>query len=191
MYEWVHPKKRVTPPPKPVRPRPSNEEALAKVPDLMKQFYAVLDEISFLFERPLMPEGYLDQKIGEVIAAFVYDLELTRTHSDYSEAKAGDGRSVQVRTTRAIASRKSVVLQPACEHLLVVQLWDHELIEVYNGPLGSISAAAQPVQKDGTRRISMGRLRGHNKYVVPAEQKLERRRTWKVESAVNDNDDRL
>ena len=103
IYHLVHPKKQPTPPPKPERKRPPNEEALATVPDLMRQFYGVLDEMSFLFQRsPLMPEGYLDQKIGEVLVAYVYDLELTQNQSDFSEAKSSDGRRVQVRTTRSL-----------------------------------------------------------------------------------------
>jgi hypothetical protein len=182
IHDLVHPKEAPVPPPKPVRKRPTNDEALAQLPDLMKQLYATLEEMSFLFQRPLMPEGYLDQKIGEVLAAFVYDLELIRNHHDYSEAKSSDGRRIQVRTTRARASRDTVALQSDCEHLLVVQLWGHELIEVYNGPLESILGSARRVQKDGTRRISMGRLRGHNRFNVPADQKLERKRTWRFDA---------
>ena len=181
IHGLVHPKKAPVPPPKPERAHPSNQESLAAVPELMKQVYAALDELSFLFERPLVPSGYLDRKIGEVLAAFVYDLELTRSHSDFSEAKSNDGRSVQVRSTRAHASRETVPLKNVGEHLLVIQLWGRELIEVYNGPLESIWELARRVQKDGTRRISMGRLRGHNKYGLIAEQKIEPKRAWKVD----------
>lgn len=178
IYELVHPKQRPMPPAKPERKRPSNEEALAMVPDLIRQLYTVLDEMAFLFQRRLEPGGYLDQKIGEVLAAYVYDLDLIRNRSDDSEAKSSDGRSVQVRTTRAQASRKTVALRNACDHLLVVQLLGPELIEVYNGPLEPIWAAARRVQKDGTRRISMGRLRGRNKYNVPMWEKIEQKRAW-------------
>ena len=181
IHDLVHPKKAPIPPPKPERPRPSNEEALGQVPDLLRQLDSALDELTFLFQRHLMPNGYLDQKIGEIIAAYVYDLELTRNHNDFSEAKSSDGRKVQVRSTRAQASRETVPLKDACEHLLVVQLWGREVIEVYNGPLGPIWAAARRVQKDGSRRISMGRLRGHNQYGFLVEQKLEQRRTWKAD----------
>jgi hypothetical protein len=179
--DLVHPKKVAAPPPKSARMRPSNEEALVQIPVLMRQFHAALDELGFLFQRHLMQDGYLDRKIGEIIAAYVYDLELTEYHADFSEGKTTDGRTVQVRTTRAYKSRETVAVEHVGEHLVVVQLWGREVIEVYNGPLEPIWEWARRVQQDGRRRISMGRLRGQNEYRVPAEQKIQAKRAWKLE----------
>jgi hypothetical protein len=179
IYELIHGKQDTAPPPKPARKRPSNEEALAQVPVLMRQFHAALDELGFLFQRHLMPDGYLDQKIGEVIAAYVYDLDLTENHADFSEAKSSDGRTVQVRSTRA--HKTTVALEQIGEHLIVVQLCGQEVIEVYNGPLEPVWERAGRVQQDGRRRISMGRLRGQNEYRVPSEQKIQPKRGWKLE----------
>ena len=125
--------------------------------------------------------AYLDQKVGEIIAAYIYNLELTANHDDFSEAKTTDGRTVQVRCTRAQASRETVPLKDVGAHLLVLQLWGQEVIEIYNGPLEPIWAAARRVQKDGTRRISMRRLRGHNKYGLIADQKIEPKRAWRFD----------
>lgn len=191
IYELVHPKKAAAPPPKPERPRPSNEEALAAVPGLMKQLYGALDEMSFLFRDSLMPSGYLDARIGEIVAAYIYDLELTRTHLDFSEATSSDGRTVQVRSTRAHKSRETVALEHVGEHLVVVQLWGREVVELYNGPLEPIWERARRVQQDGKRRISVGRLRGSNKYGPFSTKKLEAKRTWKFEQQMDDYDGRL
>lgn len=187
IHDLVHPKNAPVPPPKPARKRPTNEEAFAQVPGLIRQLHSALEELTFLFQRHLSPPGYLDQKIGEIIAAYVYDLELTANHDDFSEAKATDGRSVQVRSIRAQASRETVPLKNVAEHLLVVQLWDQEVIEVYNGPLDPIWAVARQVRKDGTRRISMRRLRGQNEYRVPAELKIQPKREWKLEQRKDDD----
>lgn len=135
---------------------------------------------SHIFQRQCMPDGYLDRKIGEIIAAYVYDLELTENHDDFSKAKSSDGRSVQVRTTRAHASRDTVALKHTCEQLLVVQLWGREVIEVYNGPLEPMWAAAKRLQKDGSRRISMGRLRGHNRFRVLTHETIQEKRAWRL-----------
>jgi hypothetical protein len=181
IHDLVHPKEAPVPPPEPARKRPSNEEALAQIPGLIRQFHSAMEELTFLFQRQLSPHGYLDQKIGEIIAAYIYDLELTANHEDFSEAKTTDGRRVQVHSTRAQASRETVPLKDIGEHLLVLQLWGQEVIEVYNGPLDPIWAAARQVRKDGTRRISMRRLRGRNKYGLTAEQKIEPKRAWKFD----------
>ena len=97
----------------------------------MRQFYTALDELSFLFQWRYSLEGHLDQKLGEVVAAYVYDLELTLDCFEFSEARASDGRSVQVRTTR---SRRGIVsLTQTCEHLLVVRLWGRKVVESTTG----------------------------------------------------------
>ena len=191
IHDLVHPKQPPVPPPKPVRKRPTNDEAFAQVPGLIRQLHSALEELTFLFQCHLSPHGYLDQKIGEIIAAYIYDLELTANHDDFSEAKTTDGRRVQLRSTRAQASRDTVPLKNVGEHLLVVQLWGEEVIEVYNGPLERIWMAAKRVQKDGTRRISMGRLRGHNKYGPLDEQKIQPKRAWKLERRKDDDDGRF
>ena len=191
IHDLVHRKKAPVPPSKPVRKRPTNDEALAQVPGLIRQLHSTLEELAFLFQRHLSPHGYLDQKIGEIIAAYIYDLELTANHNDFSEAKSSDGRTVQVRCTRAQASRETVPLKDVGEHLLVLQLWGHEVIEIYNGPLEPIWAAARRVQKDGKRRISMGRLRGYNKYGLLDEQKIRPKRAWKLEQRKDDDDGRF
>jgi hypothetical protein len=104
----IYPEKFLKPlsPPKPERKRPSNEEALAKVPDLMRQVYAALDETSFMFQRPpLMPEGYLDQKLGEVLAAYVYDLELTHTQSACNPRDSLNAQRHRYHSTRPTGQR--------------------------------------------------------------------------------------
>ena len=178
IHALVHPKNLPVTPPAPQRKRPSAPEAFAALPDLLRQFYSSLDEMSFLFRRSLIPEGEMGDRLGEIVAAYVYDLDLNQEDEECAEAKTSDGRCVQVQTTRA-SGRGTVALRHTFEHLLVVRLTGRQLIEVYNGPLEPIWAVAKRIQRDGTRRVSMSRLHWHNDHVVPPEEKLPRIRSWK------------
>ena len=169
IYELVHPKKIETPqpqvPPVPQRPRPSKEEAFRQVPGLLRELFRVADEFEFLFSRPFTPDGHMVGSIGEVVAAFVYDLELHCGVSECHDGIARDGRKVQVKLT---GGNRSVGIYGEPEHLIVLQLAGRvEFVEVYNGPGALAWEHAGKLQKNGQRPISLHRLWGLQASVQP------------------------
>jgi len=78
IHDLVHPKNSPVHQPEPARKRPFKEEALVKVPEWIRKLQCALDKLGFLFQRHLMPAGCMDQKIGEIIAAYVTKPEIEK-----------------------------------------------------------------------------------------------------------------
>jgi len=114
-------------------------------------------ELEGLFPgRKFTPDGHLVGSIGEVLAAHLYDLELLPASAERHDAKAPDGRLVQIKATQA----KSVGLRSEPDHLIVLKLnQDGSTNEVYNGPGAPAWHQAGKMQKNGQRSIGLSRLR--------------------------------
>jgi hypothetical protein len=155
--------------PKSARQRPSMEEAFRLLPELIRSLFLVVDELEFLFSRPFTPDGHMVGSIGEVIGAYIYDLELLSCSSENHDAKAKDGRNVQIKLT---SGTTSVGAYGEPDHLIVLQLLGRrDFVEVYNGPGALAWAIAGMPQKNGQRPISLQRLRSLQKS-IPPESKL-------------------
>ena len=149
--------------------RASSTDANSRGSGLVQRLCGALEELDALFPRRFVPEGCLDQSLGEVLAAFMYDLELVASNAKASVAKTTDGRRVQLKVTR---SRKGTVgLYDRPEALLVLQLSGQSLFELYNGPVEPAWDKAGKTRKNGERRIPVSRLKclGLN---IPATQRL-------------------
>jgi hypothetical protein len=170
IIEQVYPEKRTKAPDvSRHRKRPSMDEAFQRLPELVRDLFRVVDELEFAFLRPFTPDGHMVGSLGEVIAAFIYDLELLTCSSESHDAKTKDGRNVQVKLT---SGKRSVSAYGEPDHLIVLQLIGRrEVVEVYNGPGAMAWAIAGKMQKNGQRSISLQRLRGLQKS-VPHESRL-------------------
>ena|SRR5437899_1098478 len=127
-----------------------------QVPNLVRQLYAIVAELESLFPgRHFTLDGHIVGSIGEVLAAARYDLVLVPASSEGYDAKAQDGRFVEVKATQG----DSVGLRSEPQHLIVLRiLADGQAVEVYNGPGTLPWAQAGPLQSNGQRNISLGRL---------------------------------
>jgi YD repeat-containing protein len=105
---------------------------LRELPKLLTDLYAIVARLEELAPgRKFTPDGHLVGSIGEAVAAFAYQLELLPASVKQHDAKASDGRLVQIKLTQG----QSVALSYDCEHLLVLQLDQRRgFVEVYNGP---------------------------------------------------------
>jgi hypothetical protein len=116
-----------------------------------------VDEFESLFPRRFTPDGHLVGSIGEAVAAFVYGLELLCSNTECHDAKAPDGRLVQVKLT---GGSSAISMYDEAHHLIVLQLVNrNQFIEVYNGPGTLPWHLAGKIQKNGQRPISLARLR--------------------------------
>lgn len=143
-------------------------EPVEQVPPLVRRIYEVTDELSRLFPgRPFTPDGHLVGSIGEVLAAYRYDLVLLPPSEPVHDAETRDGRKIQIKATQGTA----VALRDKPLHLLVLRLGrDGAVEEVYNGP-GSIAwSAAGRKQKNGQRPIACSKLKALMQRVSDAQR---------------------
>ena len=129
---------------------------ISGIPSKIKALYEIVDELESLFPgRHFTPDGHLVGSIGEVLAAFNYNLELLPASAITHDARASDGRLVQIKATQ----RSLVGLRAEPDHLIVLGINKHGVAnEIYNGPGKLAWDAAGKMQKNGQRGISCSKL---------------------------------
>ena len=102
------------------------------VAEKIKTLYRVSHELEELFPgRHYTPDGHMIGSIGEALAACCYGLTLFEASAETHDAKASDGRLVQIKATQI----DRVALSSEPKWLLVLQIHpDGTFSEVYNGP---------------------------------------------------------
>jgi len=107
--------------------------------------------------RKSTPDGHLVGSLGEGLASHKYGLDLLPNSTELHDAKAPDGRLVQIKATqgRSVALRGS---KPP-DHLLVLKLnRNGSADEVFNGPGDLAWAKAGARGSNGQRPISLSML---------------------------------
>ena len=128
-----------------------------RVPELVRRLYALVAEFEKLFPgRAFTPDGHLVGSIGEVIAAYEYELSLHAPSNHTHDAISIDGRQIEIKATQG----KSVALRAEPEHLIVLHLdKEGKTTEVFNGPGDLVWSQCGAMQKNGQRPISVTKLR--------------------------------
>ena len=129
------------------------EQAAEKI----KELYEISAELERLFPgRHYTPDGHMIGSIGEALAASYYGLELFPASEETHDAKAPDGRLVQIKATQI--NRISLSSEP--RWLLVLRIHrDGTFSEEYNGPGKLAWEHCGKMQKNGQRPISLAKLR--------------------------------
>jgi hypothetical protein len=104
------------------------------VPRLIGNLYKTVGELNELCPgRPFTPDGHLVGSIGEVVAAYIYDLTLEKCSNLGFDARTRDGQTVEIKLTAG----DSVSIASDCDppaFLIVFQLDTKTgFTEVYNG----------------------------------------------------------
>jgi hypothetical protein len=148
---------------------------------LVRELYAIVGELEHLYPgRPFTPDGHLVGSIGEALAQSRYGLELLPCSTAEHDAKARDGRLVQIKATQG--SRVGLYANP--QHLIVLRLTrDGSTEEVFNGPGQVAWAHVSKVAKNGQRSISVAQLRRLMLCVSPDQRLLEAASTQRTRSA--------
>lgn len=127
-----------------------------EVRGLLDQLYDATEKLEKLFPgRKFTLDGHLVGSVGEVVAAYMFGLELNPASTKGHDAISADGRFVEIKFTQA----KSIAIRHQPEHLLVLRRPKGETISVvFNGP-GTIAwDAAGAMQRNGQRPIGIGKL---------------------------------
>ena len=85
-----------------------NPDHWTEIGELLASLYRIVDRLELLFPgRKFTPDGHLVGSIGEVVAARMFDLELLPASAPYHDARADDGRRVQIKFTRNYSGKLS------------------------------------------------------------------------------------
>lgn len=139
------------------------------VAEKIKALYAISRELEQLFPgRHYTPDGHMVGSIGEALAASCYGLELFTAGAEIHDAKAPDGRLVQIKATQI----DRVALSSEPDWLLVLKIHpDGTFTEEYNGPGAPAWSHCGEKQTNGQHPITLAVL--HKLQAeVPVEQRL-------------------
>ena len=127
-----------------------------RVTEIVRELYSSVAELEELFPgRKFTLDGHLVGSLGEVIAAYRYDLELFPTSSEQHDAKASNGKLVQIKATQV----NQIGIRSEPEHLIVLKLKNSgDVSEIYNGPGSLAWASAGKMQKNGQRSLAVKKL---------------------------------
>ena len=127
-----------------------------EVKSLLNSLYTASGRLEVLFPgRKFTLDGHLVGSIGEVTAAYMFDLDLNPASTLGHDAVAHDGRRVEIKLTQGT----SIAIRHEPKHMIVLQrLKAGPLRVIYNGPGDAVWAAAGRQASNGQRPISIARL---------------------------------
>ena len=131
-------------------------KANGSVTEKIKAIYAITGELEALYPgRHFTPDGHMVGSIGEVIVADAYGLELLTASAKTHDARAQDGKMIQIKATQ----RDRIAISSEPDYLIAIRIHsDGSCEEIYNGPGNLVWQAAGPMQKNGQRSISTAKL---------------------------------
>ena len=121
-------------------------------------------------DRHVTLDGHLVGSIGEVVASYYYNIELSKASQKtydgiYTNPDNGKKTEVQIKITQ----QNTIVLHNIPEHLIALYLKkDGTVYEIYNGP-GHIKYIenSKPDKAYGNRHLSILKLMEENKTAFP------------------------
>lgn len=142
-----------------------------QVAEKIQLLYQISRDLETLFPgRHYTPDGHIIGSIGEALAASFYGLDLFTASEETHDAKAPDGRLVQIKATQI----QKVSLSSEPEWLLILKIHrDGTFSEEYNGPGALVWERCGKMQKNGQRSISLTMLHQLQEK-VPVSQRLQR-----------------
>ena len=136
-----------------------DDDRFKPLASLIRDLYRITDSLNDSFSstrRRFTLDGHLLGSIGEVVAAFAFDLELERPSSKGHDARTKDGKKVQIKLS-AVDSGISLNSEP--DFLIALHLTDSGIEILYNGPGKIVYNSCGKKQKNGQSRISLNALR--------------------------------
>jgi hypothetical protein len=107
-----------------------------QVPRLITKLYATVSESSLLFtDRPFTHDGHLVGSVGEVVASYIYDLELERCSNPGFDARIrSSGKTVEVKPTSGTQINISEQNTYADVPIVLRLVEGRRFEEIYAGP---------------------------------------------------------
>lgn len=148
-----------------------------KVNSAIAQIYDAVSTLENEFEgRKFTPDGHLVGSIGEVLAAYAFDLKLQNGSNKGFDATASDGRQIEIKLTQSTR----VAFRHLPEHALVLSRRPNQKTRIiYNGPGELVWSNCGPMGSNGQRSVSIARLTELSA-LVPDERALLQFRDFPV-----------
>lgn len=142
----------------PVKTEELDIEEWSEVGSLLGALYRIVNRLEALFPgRKFTPDGHLVGSIGEALAAHMFGLRLLPASAPGHDAITADERTnVQIKLTQG----QSVSIRSEPQHLIVLRLSSNLGVDVvYNGLGASVWPETGKLQSNGTRTISVSKLK--------------------------------
>ncbi|OLS47310.1 DUF6998 domain-containing protein [Rhodovulum sulfidophilum] len=122
----------------------------------LDQLYEATDSLEDLFPgRKFTLDGHLVGSVGEVVASYMFGLNLNPASTKGHDAVSPSGQLVEIKLTQ----RERIALRHQPEHLLVLHRpKGSEISVVFNGPGAVAWESAGAMQKNGQRCIGIRKL---------------------------------
>jgi hypothetical protein len=136
---------------------------------LIQQLYTTVEELQAEFsgeKRSFTLDGHLVGSIGEVVAAYLFNLTLLPSSFKGHDAVSSRKKYIQIKLT---GGSRGVGLYSEPTHLIVLRLdrTGNRFEVVYNGPGTPALKACGEKQNNGHYPVSLNTLRQLNKYARP------------------------
>ncbi|MDP3478349.1 MAG: hypothetical protein Q8R88_01165 [Desulfoprunum sp.] len=129
---------------------------IEEIPLKIREIYQIVSELESMFGRHFTPDGHMVGSIGEVLAAYHYDLDLYKESTEKHDAKSNTGIEVQIKATQS----NKVAIRSEPEHLIVLEInKDGSNSEIYNGPGTLAWENVGKKQSNGQCYIGVSKLR--------------------------------
>jgi hypothetical protein len=143
-------------------------ETQIRLPRLIADLYQIVDELESRFQRKFTPDGHLVGSIGEVVAAYLYNLKLADQSTESVDAwtKEADPRSVQIKLTAGHSVSLSDS-EKTSDVLIVLRLQRGTgFEEIFNGCYPATTLNAVKSTKRRVKTVSLRRLREVQKTTI-------------------------
>ena len=132
---------------------------LSALPALIGVLFQTVKQLNTLYGRPFTPDGHLVGSIGEVVAAYTYDLTLEDCSNQAFDAKTKDGRTVEIKLTSG--KRVAVASDGEPPNILIVLKLDSAIgfTEAYNGAFPLELWGRKTTNKRRTKIFGLAELR--------------------------------
>lgn len=130
---------------------------MSQIAEKIREIFRIANELERMYPgRHFTPDGHMVGSIGEVIAAEEYGLKLFEASHPVHDARAKDGKLVQIKATQGCR----VSISECPEYLIVLKIYrDGAFEEVYNGPGDIAWELVGKRQKTGQCHVSLAKLR--------------------------------
>lgn len=157
---------------------------MEEVPALIGDLVTTARRLNALFDgRPFTPEGQLADRIGDMVAEYVYGLTLEPCNTPQVDARTQDGETVQIRFTRATRSSlwfrwsHCVTTKPPAI-LIVLKMTDDGFEEIYNGRFPEELMRERRATSGGQISVSIAKLRDLNPSLLDRKNSFESINRW-------------
>ena len=159
------------------------ESAIEQVPVLISDLIKTTGRLNTLFAgRPFTPDGHLVGSIGEVVAEYIYDLDLEPCSNPGYDARTKDAlQTVEIKLTGGTRFNLRWDGEPNSETadvLICLKLDSQGFQEIYNGEFPLALLTEKKPQNNGQMSLALSKLKQLNPELLPKIRSFQSINRW-------------